>query len=350
MSKYSTKLYYMNDVPFSSDFPLRLRTKSVENPDDSVISNIRDYDQVTYFDFDEDPLIRQSARPDAIPVDLMPDSIPAGWENRIPGTIGFHMHENVEINMVTSGQILYIADRRTYILHPGDILRIGCYIPHTWIIGPGADIATMELVFHPSLLADENSLLRETPSFISARTGGINYIPAEKSERSASLLRLMQEEYDSDRSGQRFSLQLMLYQLLLEFLRAEDDTSHRSIESIHPTVKGAQSYIREHLSEHPSVSDIAAAVSVTPNYLSSLFRKHMGIGISGYINTMRIEKTVKLLQNSNVPISEVSRISGFTSVSNFYRVFSEYYGISPLKMRQYFSESSVKTAARSKNN
>ncbi|MGM9637643.1 MAG: helix-turn-helix domain-containing protein, partial [Eubacteriales bacterium] len=60
--------------------------------------------------------------------------------------------------------------------------------------------------------------------------------------------------------------------------------------------------------------------------------------------------TVNLLQNSNIPISEVSHISGFTSVSNFYRVFSEYYGISPLKMRQYFSEAAVKAAAKSKKN
>lgn len=348
MIKFSTKLYYMNDVPFSSDFPLRLRTKSVENPDDSVISNIRDYDQVTYYDFDEDPMIHQSSKPDAIPVDLMPDSIPDGWENRIPHTIGFHMHENIEVNMVTSGQILYIVDRRTYVLRPGDILLIGCYIPHTWIIGPGSDIATMELVFHGSLLEEGNSLLRDTPSFIAARVGGIYHIPAEKSERAASLLRHMQDEYDNDRSGKRFSLQLMLYQFLLEFIRAEDDSPLRSIESIHPTVKGAQSYIREHLAEHPSVADIAAAVSVTPNYLSSLFRKHMGIGISDYINTMRIEKTVKLLQNSSIPISDVARTSGFTSVSNFYRVFSEYYGISPLKMRQYFSESSVKAMAKTK--
>ncbi|MGM9681922.1 MAG: helix-turn-helix domain-containing protein [Eubacteriales bacterium] len=315
-----------------------------------MISNIRDYDQVTYFDFDEDPMIHQSSKSDAIPVDLMPDSIPAGWENRIPQTIGFHMHENIEVNMVTSGQILYIVDRRTYVLRPGDILLIGCYIPHTWIIGPGSDIATMELVFHGSLLEEGNSLLRDTPSFIAARTGGIYHIPADKSERAAALLRHMQDEYDNDRSGKRFSLQLMLYQFLLEFIRAEDDSILRSIESIHPTVKGAQTYIREHLAEHPAVADIATAVSVTPNYLSSLFRKHTGIGISDYINTMRIEKTVKLLQNSNIPISEVARTSGFTSVSNFYRVFSEYYGISPLKMRQYFSESSVKAMAKTKKN
>jgi AraC-like DNA-binding protein len=53
-----------------------------------------------------------------------------------------------------------------------------------------------------------------------------------------------------------------------------------------------------------------------------------------YIKTMRLEKAKELLETSDIPVSEVAFQTGFNSPSNFAKVFSEKYGITPSQFRR----------------
>lgn len=52
-----------------------------------------------------------------------------------------------------------------------------------------------------------------------------------------------------------------------------------------------------------------------------------------YIKTMRLEKAKELLETTDVCISEVAFQTGFNSPSNFTKVFSEKYGLTPSQFR-----------------
>ena len=65
-------------------------------------------------------------------------------------------------------------------------------------------------------------------------------------------------------------------------------------------------YINSHIRERIYLQDIANALEISPNYLSQVFKKHMGIGISEYITNKKIEVSKNMLKETNMKIYEIS--------------------------------------------
>lgn len=75
--------------------------------------------------------------------------------------------------------------------------------------------------------------------------------------------------------------------------------------------------------------DIAAAARTTPNYLSALFRQHVGICFSDYVSDKRLALAKDLLRDMTLSISEVSRRVGYDDPGYFTRRFRQATGLSP---------------------
>ncbi|MDY3845563.1 MAG: AraC family transcriptional regulator [Eubacteriales bacterium] len=78
----------------------------------------------------------------------------------------------------------------------------------------------------------------------------------------------------------------------------------------------------------------------TREHLARTMKKHMGITPSEFINQKRINYASNLLLNTNKQILDICLICGFQSVSYFYKVFKEKYGISPKEFRKKYAISS----------
>ncbi len=82
------------------------------------------------------------------------------------------------------------------------------------------------------------------------------------------------------------------------------------------------------------VNQIAEYVSMTPNYLSKLFKKYKSVSISDYISTFRLEKARAYILNEDTSISTIMTKTGFTSRSHFYTLFKGAYSITPNDLRK----------------
>ena len=71
----------------------------------------------------------------------------------------------------------------------------------------------------------------------------------------------------------------------------------------------------------------------TREHVSRSLKKHYGFTLTEYINDLRINYASNLLLNTNTPILEICFACGFQSVSNFYKVFQQKYGVSPREFR-----------------
>ena len=81
-----------------------------------------------------------------------------------------------------------------------------------------------------------------------------------------------------------------------------------------------------------SLSDLAARLSVHPNYLSQLINEKEGKNFYDYINTLRIEefkRLVALPENQRYTILSLAYEFGFNSKSSFNRFFKKATGQSP---------------------
>jgi AraC-like DNA-binding protein len=95
----------------------------------------------------------------------------------------------------------------------------------------------------------------------------------------------------------------------------------------------ARKYINEHSREELSLTRVAKAVNMNPNYLSENFKQVTGIKFVDYVAHARFKSACELLRNSRLRISEIAFAVGFQSLSQFNRVFKRFSGESPTQYR-----------------
>ena len=95
----------------------------------------------------------------------------------------------------------------------------------------------------------------------------------------------------------------------------------------------ARNLIHEHSDEELSLTKVAKAVNISPNYLSEKFKQVTGVNFVDYVARTRFEKARSLLHEVDLRISEIAFAVGFQSLSQFNRVFKKFAGKSPTQYR-----------------
>lgn len=95
------------------------------------------------------------------------------------------------------------------------------------------------------------------------------------------------------------------------------------------TIKKAIDYIRLHYHENISLEKVAAKLDITPEYLSTLFNREMGVNYSAFLKKFRISHAKRLLKNSDKKIYEIAADVGYNDPKYFNRVFKEEERMSP---------------------
>ena len=95
----------------------------------------------------------------------------------------------------------------------------------------------------------------------------------------------------------------------------------------------ARNFIDEHFEEELSLTKVARAVNISPNYLSEKFKQVIGVNFVDYVARARFEKTRALLHDVDLRISEIAFAVGYQSLSQFNRVFKKFSGKSPTEYR-----------------
>lgn len=93
-------------------------------------------------------------------------------------------------------------------------------------------------------------------------------------------------------------------------------------------------YIQSHLHEALSPAIIAHHSYISAPHLMRIFRIRQGTTIMKYVGQCRIEYAKSLLRDTDLPISEISRLSGYRRLPRFSHAFSIAAGLSPLEFRK----------------
>ena len=93
-------------------------------------------------------------------------------------------------------------------------------------------------------------------------------------------------------------------------------------------------FIRENFTEKISVQDICKAVGYSKSTVLSAFKKEFSTTVNSYLNTLRLERAKKMLENETASVNEIALNCGFSDQSYFSKVFSAAYGITPTEYRR----------------
>lgn len=121
---------------------------------------------------------------------------------------------------------------------------------------------------------------------------------------------------------------------LKDAVQAAAGTQEKREDISNYVIKRAINYIREHYQEGLSQEQVATVLDITPEYLSILFSREVGINFSVFLKRFRISHAKRLLKGTDLKVYEIAGAVGYSDPKYFQRVFKEEIGVSPGEYRQ----------------
>lgn len=134
--------------------------------------------------------------------------------------------------------------------------------------------------------------------------------------------------FASEQAIQNYIELLFIHLLRKPKRRGEFDEVPRE-ERSELLAKRISDYMKEHLSEKITFSDITAHFSVSSTTLKKLFKKHYNCGTMERLTDLRIDTAKELLRSGKYSCTEIASMCGFCSIHHFSKVFKEKCNMSP---------------------
>ena len=241
-----------------------------------------------------------------------------------------HHHTECELSVFLEGSGIYSIHGREYEFHAGDIFLFGSNEAHC-ITEICEKINLLNIQFEPRFLW-ENSENTELLNIFAARNKNFS----NKFSDDTHLFKLItdiEKEISQKLPCYKINIKCLLLSALTHIVRNYDYIDQNKIINSHsPTtgsLKKAINYIDSHFTEKITLEGISKSACMSETHFCATFKKYNGISPWEYITIKRVEKAKQLLKTSNINKLEIAEICGFSSSSNFYKMFSKITGKKP---------------------
>ncbi len=99
-------------------------------------------------------------------------------------------------------------------------------------------------------------------------------------------------------------------------------------------IRGCMDFVETHIFEHITLKAISEKFEYTESYISRKFKHETGESLINYINRQKMKTAGSILQESNIPIAELSERLSFSSPSYFSLLFKKEFGINPMDFQK----------------
>lgn len=95
-------------------------------------------------------------------------------------------------------------------------------------------------------------------------------------------------------------------------------------------------WIEKNFHRRLTVEVLASEAAMSPRNFARIFLRETGMTPARYLDQLRLEQSIRLLEETGHPVAVVARESGFGSAERLRRAFQRYMGIPPLAYRARF--------------
>ena len=173
---------------------------------------------------------------------------------------------------------------------------------------------------------------------------GILEIGSSSQMRVRTLLGLMARELEVQRDrGWPCRSRSFLFELLflLQHLHSmrEEEPVHEMLPSDaeEPDIREILLYLHANMAERHSLDSLTKQYGTNRTTLGKRFQKTVGMPVMAYLLRIRTEMAKHLLQETQLPISEIHERVGFPERTHFARTFKQQTGYAPVEYRKHFN-------------
>lgn len=233
-----------------------------------------------------------------------------------------HRHDDIEVNVVVSGQLDYLFGGRRVAIPAGATSVFWAALPHQVVSTSDASAARW-------LTVPLDIVLRwrlAEPLVAALLTGAPLLADSVQTEE-----RYARWTADLDTHDQQLE-QIALLEIeaylhrVLRVARPLDDPIETDMASTVRTRSRAAvmaTFVATRFREPVSVDDVAGAVHLNPHYAMQVFRTAVGTTIGGYLTSCRLAEAQRLLITTQLTVASIAHAAGFASSSRLYAACAE---------------------------
>lgn len=254
-----------------------------------------------------------------------------------------HSHRFFEFVYVVDGYSLHSHNGKTTVLSAGDLFAIYPGDVHAYTVAHNTYI--YNIIFYLDELGElGKELLKlpglhfDSPADRSAELRALNVVLSER-PGMISLLEHMRLERVEMRQGWETNMKAMITSFLILYSRLYSEAQSGSLKKDagngYPGyICTALKYIEDNYASPIDTATLANAAGISPDYLTKQFKDVMEMTPAEYLRRYRLTKSMDLLKNTELPISDIAVRTGFGDLSLFSRIFKQITGTSPSAFRK----------------
>ncbi len=253
----------------------------------------------------------------------------------------FHFHNECQLVYVVSGTGTRIIGDSVESYQEGDLAFVGPNVPHVWYSKTSDNqedtmAVSLALFINPVTVAENLKPFIDTQAlatFFEQSARGINIVGAKREVISTILQEAIHQK--------EVSL-LASFLKIVELLMDSEDIIWLNDASLLKTyssnnqgrVSKLMHFIQENFRTEITLEQAASVADLQLHSFCRFFKQLTHHTFSDFLNEVRIGFACKLLQQSDLPITQVAYECGYSNISYFNRTFKKIHGVSPRDYRQ----------------
>ena len=236
-----------------------------------------------------------------------------------------HTHNHMELFFIVGGKGQFLIEDQ---LHPVDVNNL--------------------VIINPNVVHTEVSLNAQPLEYIVLGVAGIQLATSDTSNGQFSILdhfesaeisgclRNILREMEQKNTGYEDVCQAYMEILIIRLMRsiALAVPSESQVISVNRQCAAVRRYIDLHFKEALTLEQLAAEGHMNKFYLSHAFKREFGVSPINYMISKRIEESKYLLAETDLSMTQIAQLLGFSSLSYFSQVFRRTQSVTPMEYRQ----------------
>lgn len=261
--------------------------------------------------------------------------------------IRWHWHDEIEIVVVTEGEITFHSEDCSINLQKGDGIFINQNLLHS-ISAPSDQTAKIiTTVFHPAYLFGygQTSMSVKYLTPILENPHMHHFVFKKEDHRQSPVWTYIHElfyvykkrEYTYEILCKSLLCNIWSHLLKEYYYSIPSQKQTKRIVNDEQRIKQAIMYIEEHFKEPITLDDIADSIHISKGECCRCFKRSLKVTPFEYLNKYRIFYATKMIQRKDECSNSISTLAisvGFSNISYFNKVFRKYIGMTPTEYRQ----------------